>query len=57
MRRQIDGERGTSMGTGRSERMESSLGGDGGPADLKKTEGQGHDNLCRTGMPVRNAWH
>ena len=26
--------------------------GDGGPADLKKTEGQGHEHLCR--MPVWN---
>ena len=25
--------------------MESSSGGDGGPADLKKTEGQGHEHL------------
>ena len=28
--------------------------GDGGPADLKKTEGQGHEHLCHTSMPVRN---
>ena len=27
---------------------------DGGPADLKKTEGQGHEHLCHTSMPVRN---
>ena len=26
----------------------------GGPADLQKTEGQGHEHLCHTGMPVRN---
>ena len=49
-----ESERGTSKGTGRSERMESSRGGDDGPADLKKTEGQGHEHLCHTGMPVRN---
>ena len=30
------------------------LRGDGGPADLKKTKGQGHEHLCYTGMPVRN---
>ena len=29
-------------------------GGDGGPADLKETEGQGHEYLRDTGMPVRN---
>ena len=29
-------------------------GGNGGPADLKKTEGQGHEHLCHTGMPARN---
>ena len=23
-------------------------------ADLKKTEGQGHEHLCHTGMPARN---
>ena len=28
--------------------------GDGGPADLKKTQGQGFEHLCDTGMPVRN---
>ena len=27
---------------------------EGGPADLKKTQGQGHEHLCDTGMPVRN---
>ena len=27
---------------------------DGGPADLKKTEGQGHEHLCHTSMHVRN---
>ena len=32
--------------------MESSWGGDGGPADLKKTEGQGHVHLCDTSIPV-----
>ena len=26
----------------------------GRPADLKKTEGQGHEHLCHTGMSVRN---
>ena len=30
------------------------LRGDGGPADHKETEGQGHEHLCDTGMPVRN---
>ena len=49
-----DGDRGMSKSTGRSERVESSLGGDGGPADLKKAKGQGHEHLCETGMPVRN---
>ena len=29
-------------------------GGNGGPANLKKTEGQGHEHLCHTSMPVRN---
>ena len=29
-------------------------GGNGRPADLKKTEGQGHEHLCHIGMPVRN---
>ena len=33
--------------------MESSLGSDGGPADLQKTKGQGHEHVCHTGMPVR----
>ena len=28
--------------------------GDGGPADFKKTKGQGREHLCDTGMPVRN---
>ena len=28
--------------------------GDGRPADLKKTKGQGHEHLCHTGMPVQN---
>ena len=30
----------------------SSCGGDGGPADLKKTEGQGHEHLC----DLTSAW-
>ena len=34
--------------------MESSLGGDGRPADLKKNKGQGHEHFCHTGLPVRN---
>ena len=38
-------EKVTPKSTGRSERVESSWGGDGGPADLKKTKGQGHDHL------------
>ena len=54
MRRREDGERSTSKSTCRSERVESSWWGDGGPADLKQTEGQGHEHLCDTGMPVRN---
>ena len=29
-------------------------GGNGRPADLKKTEAQGHEYLCHTGMSVRN---
>ena len=49
-----DGERGTSKSTCRSEHMESSWWGDGGPADLKKTKGQGHAHLCATGMSVQN---
>ena len=28
------------------------VGGNGRPADLKKTEGQGHEHLCHTGMSV-----
>ena len=27
---------------------------DGGPADLKETQGQDREHLCDTGMPVRN---
>ena len=54
VRRREDGERGTSKSTGWSDRVESSWGSDGGPADLKKTQGQGHEHLCDTGMPVRN---
>ena len=38
----------------RSKRVESSCGGDGGPAVLKKTEGQVHEYLCHTSTPVRN---
>ena len=34
--------------------MESSGGGNGGPADLKKTEGQCHEHLRYNSMPVRN---
>ena len=47
-------ERGTSKSTSRSERVESSCGSNGRPADLKKTEGQGHEHLCHTSMSVRN---
>ena len=36
------------------ERVKNSRGGDGGPADLKKTQGQGHEHLSDTSMPVRN---
>ena len=42
-------ERGTSKSTDWSEHVESSGGGDGGPADLKTTKGQGLEHL-----PVRN---
>ena len=49
-----DGDRCTSKSTGRSELVESSWWGDGRPADLKKTEEQGHEHLCHTVMPVRN---
>ena len=36
-------------------RPERTRGGvDGGPADYRKTEGQGHEHVCHTGMPVRN---
>ena len=44
----------TSKSTGRSERVESSWRGDGGPADIKKTKGQGHEHLRDTGVPVGN---
>ena len=54
MRRRENGEKCTSKSTGRSERVESSCGGNGITADLKKTEGQGHEHLCYTGMSVRN---
>ena len=30
------------------------LRGDGRPADFKKTQGQGHEHLCDTGMPEWN---
>ena len=30
------------------------LWGDGGPVDLQKTKGQGHEHLCDPGMSVRN---
>ena len=42
---------GTSKSTGRSERVESSCGGDDGPADIQKT--RGHEHFCDTGMPVQ----
>ena len=35
-------------------RAQAGANGDGGPADLKKTNGQGHEHLCDTGMPVWN---
>ena len=54
MRRREDGERHTSKSTGRSKRVESSCAGDGGPAVLKKTEGQVYEYLCHTSMHVRN---
>ena len=34
-------------------RGEQLRGGDG-PANLKKTKGQGHEHFCYTGMPARN---
>ena len=34
--------------------VRTQLRGDGGPAALKKTQGQGRVHLCDTGMPVRN---
>ena len=37
--------------------MESSGGSDGGPADLQKTKGQGHEHVCHTVMSVRNGNH
>ena len=30
------------------------LRGDGGPADLKETQGQGREHVCDTGVTVRN---
>ena len=54
MRRREDGDRGTSKSTGWSDRVKSCEGSDGGPADLQKTKGQGHEHACHTGMPVRN---
>ena len=59
MRIREDGERGTSKSAGRKRTLEEQLGGGGddGPADLKKTEGHGHEHLCHTGMPVRNGNH
>ena len=47
-------ERCTSKNTGWSDRVESSGGSDGGPADFQKTKEQGHEHVCHTGMPVRN---
>ena len=54
MRRREDGERSTSECTGWSDRVESSGGSDGGPADLQKTTWHGHEHVCHIGMPVRN---
>ena len=54
MRRREGGESGTSKSTGWSDRVESSGGSDGGPADRQKTKGQAHEHVCHTGMPVRN---
>ena len=54
MWRREDGERGASKSTGWSDRVESRGGSDGGPADLKNTQGQDREHLCDTGMPVRN---
>ena len=45
MRIPEDGERGMSKSTGRRTRGEQWR-GDGGPADLKKSKGQGHEHLC-----------
>ena len=55
MRRQEDGERERYAEEHMQERTRGEqLRGDGGPADLKKTKGQGRELLCDTGMPVRN---
>ena len=58
VRRREDGER--CVEEHRPERTRGEqLRGDGGPVDLKKTQGQGREHLCDTGMPVRNGnpWH
>ena len=53
MRRREDGERGTSKSISRSEWGRAVEEVTGGPADLKRTKGQGHEHLCDTGMHVR----
>ena len=35
-------------------RLGEQLRGDGGPVDLKTTQGQGHEHFCDTCMPLRN---
>ena len=55
MRRREDGERGTSKNTAPQRTRGEQLRGDGGPAaGLKKTNVQGREHLCDTGMPARN---
>ena len=55
VRRREDGERERYFEEYRPERTHGEqLRGDGGPTDLKKTEGQGHEHLCHTSLPVRN---
>ena len=55
VRRREDGERERYVEEYRPERTRGEQWtGDGRPADLKKTGGQGHEHLCHTGMPVRN---
>ena len=55
MRRREDGGRKRCVQEHRPERTRGEqLRGDGGPADLQKTRGQGHEHLCYSGLPVWN---